>query len=218
MQREIIALVIGIAAGVILTLVITSYTGSGNRYCLHASSDGKSIHKIDSKTGRVWWKNSYVELDADGQPVTIWYWEELTLDRPGAASLAEDLQSSTEEARQEELTAKRAAATEMEALKQKRLNEIYIICGEDLECVKQKCAAGFGGTVDTDWTSYCSDQLKTHVINIIIDQCRADAGCIKTYCVNKYNNTYPAVSDCISEINLQKVKNESEEAGQPASE
>ncbi len=217
MQREIIALVIGIAAGVILTLVITSYTGAGNRYSLHTSSDDKSIYKIDNKTGTVWWKNSYSELDVEGQPVMIWYWEELTLDRPGAASLAKDLQSSTAEVRREELAEKQAEAREMEALKQKRLNEIYIICGEDLECVGQKCAAGFGGTDDPDWTSYCSEQLKTHVINIIIEQCRADAGCIKTYCVNKYSNTYPAVSDCISEINSQRVKNESTES-LPASE
>lgn len=209
MQREIIALVIGIAAGVILTLLIISYTGFGSRYTLHASSDGRVTHKIDGKTGRVWWKNSYVELDAEGQPVTIWYWEELTLDRPGAASLAEDLKSSTAEARKKELAEKQAAAREMEALKQKRLNEIYIICGEDLECVGQKCASGFGGAEDPEWTSYCSEQLKAHVMSIIIEQCRADAGCIKTYCINKYNNTYPAVSDCISEINLQKAKNES---------
>ncbi len=216
MNREIIALVIGIAAGIILSVIFFSVIGKGNRYGLLASSDGSVVHKIDTETGRVWWKNSYIEMDADGQPVTIWYWEELTLDRPGAASLAKDVKSSAAEAQKTELEQKQAEARERDELKQKRLNEIYIICGEDMDCVNAKCATGFKGAADPEWAAYCTEQLKTHISNVIIDQCRGDANCIKTYCINKYNNTYPAVSDCISELNLQKVKNENANSRPPA--
>lgn len=208
MNREIIALVIGIAAGIVLTVIVFSVTGGGNRYSLHASSDGSVVHKLDTKSGRVWWKNSYIEMGADGQPVTIWYWEELTLDRPGAATLAKDVKSSTAEAQQAELEQQQAEAQKLDALRQKRLNEIYIICGEDLDCVGDKCAAGFKGADDPEWTAYCTERLKSHIIDVIIEQCRGDSRCIKTYCVNRYNNTYPAVSDCINEINLQKAENE----------
>ncbi|HVY55741.1 MAG TPA: hypothetical protein VHC46_08300, partial [Thermodesulfobacteriota bacterium] len=92
----------GVAAGVIITLIILSLSHSPNRYQIVSSLDGSVVHKIDTETGRVWWKNSYAEMDAQGQPVTIWYWEELTLDRPGAKKLAKDVEASTNEARQAE--------------------------------------------------------------------------------------------------------------------
>ena len=101
-KRGALVFAAGVAAGVIITLIILSLAGSPNRYALVASQDGSVVHKIDTETGRVWWKNSYAEIDAQGQPVTIWYWEELTLDRPGAAKLARDVKVSTSDARKEE--------------------------------------------------------------------------------------------------------------------
>lgn len=198
----------GVAVGIIITLIILSLAGSENRYTLHSSQDGSVVHKIDTKSGRVWWKNSYVEMDAQGQPVTIWYWEELTLDRPGASKLAKDVKSSTDDAVKAEQEARLALEKEQETIKGKRLGEIYNICGDDVACVKKKCAVGYKGANDPDWTAYCTDRVKAHISDVIIEQCGGDGDCIKSYCVNKYNNTYPAVSDCVSEVNLQKVKNE----------
>jgi hypothetical protein len=208
----------GVAAGVILTLIILSLTGSGNRYALHSSQDGSVVHKIDTESGRVWWKNSYVEMDAQGQPVTIWYWEELTLDRPGASRLASDMKSSTDETLEAERQARLAAEKAKNEIKEKRLGEIYDICGDDAGCVRKKCAVGYKGADDPDWTAYCTDRLKARISDAVIEQCGGDAGCIKSYCVNKYNNTYPAVSDCVSDVNLQKVKNESQKQDSPAEE
>jgi hypothetical protein len=207
-KRDAAAVAIGFAAGVIITFIIFSFIGSPNRYELVASQDGTIVHKIDTKTGRVWWKNSYEEIDAQGQPVTIWYWDELSLSRPGAAKLAKELKVSTSEARKAEEELLDREAKEREELKKKRLDEIFSICGDDADCASKKCAIGYKGAKDPDWSSYCVDSLKARISNGVIDRCGGNAGCIKSYCVNKFNNTYPAVSDCISEINLQKVKNE----------
>ena len=206
MHRGLIALVIGIVIGVALSFIIMSLSSKENRYSLVSSSDGSVVHKIDTKTGRVWVKNSYMELDPDGQPITIWYWEELTLDRPGAARLAKNLESTTAEVRNEELERMKEEAREKAALKEKRLDEIYTICGEDTDCAEEKCAVGFKGGHDPEWTAYCVEQLKNRIVDVIIKQCRGDEGCVKTYCINKYNNTYPAVSDCVSEINIRKAQ------------
>ena len=211
-KRAALVFAAGAAAGVIITLMIVSLMSSPNRYTLATSQDGSVVHKIDTETGRVWWKNSYVEIDAQGQPITIWYWEELTLDRPGASKLARDVKSSTDDAMKAEQEARLAEDKETESIKQKRLDEIYNICGDDMECVKKKCAVGYKGANDPGWTSLCTGSLKAHISDVIIEQCSGDAGCIKSYCVNKYNNTYPAVSDCVSAINLQKVKNENEKS------
>ncbi|MCI0479958.1 MAG: hypothetical protein L0213_00015 [Candidatus Dadabacteria bacterium] len=200
----------GVAVGIIITLIILSLTtGSSGRYALHSSQDGSVVHKIDTDTGRVWWKNSYVEIDPQGQPVTIWYWEELTLDRPGAAKLASDVKSSTDETIEAEEQMRLAEEKERNEIKEKRLGEIYNICGDDAACVKKKCAVGYKGADDPNWTAHCTERVKAHISDVIIEQCGGDADCIKSYCINKYNNTYPAVSDCVSEINLQKVKSES---------
>jgi len=209
----------GVAVGIIITLIILSLTtGSSGRYTLHSSQDGSVVHKIDTDTGRVWWKNSYVEMDAQGQPVTIWYWEELTLDRPGASKLAKDVKSSTDDAMKAGQEARLAEEKEKESIKGKRLGEIYNICGDDAACVKKKCAVGYKGANDPDWTAYCTDRVKAHISEVIIEQCGGDAGCIKSYCINKFNNTYPAVSDCVSEVNLQKVRNENLKSPEGAEE
>lgn len=206
MNREATALVIGIVIGVVLSYILYSVNSGSGRYNLLASSDGSVVHKIDTETGKVWAKSSYVEIDPDGQPVTIWYWEELSLDRPGAAELADEVESNTAEARNEELERMKEEARESAALKEKRLDEIYKMCGEDTDCAEEKCAVGFKGGHDPEWTSFCVEQLKNRIADVIIQQCRSDAECIKTYCVNKFNNTYPAVSDCVSEINLRKAE------------
>ncbi len=199
----------GVAVGVVITLIILSLSGSPNRYQLASSQDGSVVHKIDTETGRVWWKNSYVEMDPQGQPVTIWYWEELTLDRPGAKKLAKDVQSSTNDALEAEEQERLAREKEQSEIREKRLGEIHDICGDDAECVKKKCAVGYKGANDPEWTSYCTGRVRDRISEAVIEQCGSDPGCIKSYCINKYNNTYPAVSDCVSEINLRKVKNES---------
>jgi len=152
--------------------------------------------------------NAYTE-DAQGQPVTIWYWEELTLDRPGAKKLAGDLESSTNETLEAEEQERLAREKQQNEIREKRLGEIYDICGDNAECVKKKCAVGYKGANDPDWAALCTERVKEHTSDVIIEQCAGDPGCIKSYCVNKYNNTYPAVSDCVSGINLRKVKNES---------
>jgi len=199
----------GVAVGVIITLIILSLSLSPNRYQIVSSQDGSVVHKIDTETGRVWWKNSYVEMDAQGQPVTIWYWEELTLDRPGAKKLAGDLESSTNETLEAEEQERLAREKQQNEIREKRLGEIYDICGDNAECVKKKCAVGYKGANDPDWAALCTERVKEHTSDVIIEQCAGDPGCIKSYCINKYNNTYPAVSDCVSGINLRKVKNES---------
>lgn len=202
----------GVAVGVIITLIILSLSGAPNRYQIVSSQDGSVVHKIDTESGRVWWKNSYVEMDAQGQPVTIWYWEELTLDRPGAKKLAGDLESSTNEALEAEEQERLAREKQQKEIREKRLGEIYDICGDNAECVKKKCAVGYKGANDPDWAALCTERVKEHTSDVIIEQCAGDPGCIKSYCANKYNNTYPAVSDCVSGINLRKVKNESMKA------
>lgn len=217
-KRGALVFAAGVAAGVIIALIILSLAGPPNRYALIVSQDGSVVHKIDTETGRVWWKNSYSEIDAQGQPVTIWYWEELTLDRPGATKLARDVKLSTSDARKEEEELLERQQKEREAIKQKRLDEIYNICREDMDCVKKKCAVGYKGANDPQWSSYCADSLKAHIADVIIEQCGGDSGCIKSYCINKYNNTYPAVSDCVSDFNLQKVKNENTESESPEEE
>lgn len=208
----------GVAAGVIITLIILSLTGNQNRYQLATSQDGSVVHKIDTETGRVWWKNSYVEMDPQGQPVTIWYWEELTLDRPGAKKLAKDVQSSTNETLEAEEQERLAREKEQNEIREKRLGEIHDICGDDIDCVEKKCAVGYKGANDPDWATFCTESVRGRIADGIIEQCGRDAGCIKSYCVNKYNNTYPAVSDCVSDINLRKVKNESMKSPEGAEE
>lgn len=208
----------GVAVGIIITLIILSLAGSRERYALLASQDGSVVHKVDTETGRVWWKNSYVEMDPQGQPITIWYWEELTLDRPGAAKMARDMKSSTDETIEAEEQMRLAEEQERNEIKEKRLGEIYNICGDDASCVKKKCAVGYKGADDPDWSAYCNDRVKALASDVIIEQCGGDAECIKSYCINKYNNTYPAVSDCVSEINLQKVKSESLKSPEGAEE
>ena len=207
-RRVALVFAAGVAVGILITLIILSLSGSPDRYELVSSQDGAVVHKIDRETGRVWWKNSYVQMDAQGQPVTIWYWEELTLDRPGATKLAKDVKTSTDDAMKAEQETRLAEEKEKDSIRQKRLDEIYNICGDDVDCVKKKCSVGYKGSNDPDWTSFCTDSLKAHISDVIIEQCGGDAGCIKSYCVNKYNNTYPAVSDCASAINLRKVTNE----------
>lgn len=204
-KRDGIILLIGIVIGIILTVLVS---GSDDRYSLLSSQDGSVVHKIDNRTGRVWWKNSYVEMDAQGQPVTIWYWEELTLDKPGASTIARDLQESTSQTRLAAEEAQRAEADKQAKLRQTRLDKIYAICGEDTDCVSEKCADGQKGSSDASWTSYCTQSLKSRIFDAVIAQCKGAPGCIKTYCINKYDNTYPAVSDCVSEINLRKVQSE----------
>lgn len=199
----------GVAVGVVITLIILSLSGPPNRYQIASSQDGSVVHKIDTETGRVWWKNSYVEMDPQGQPVTIWYWEELTLDRPGAKKLAKDVQSSTNDALEAEEQERLAREKEQSEIREKRLVEIHDICGDDAECVKKKCAVGYKGANDPEWASYCTGRVMDLISDAVIEQCGSDPGCIKSYCINKYNNTYPAVSDCVSAINLRKVKNES---------
>jgi hypothetical protein len=211
-KRYATAVAIGFAAGVIITFIIFSFIGSPNRYELVTSQDGAIVHKIDTRTGRVWWKNSYEEIDAHGQPVTIWYWDEVTLDRPGAAKLAKNVKTSTSEARKAEEEVLDREAVEREELKKKRLDDIFSICGEDPDCTAKKCAIGYKGAKDPEWSSYCVDSLKSRIANGVIDRCKGDAGCIKSYCVHKYNNTYPQVSNCISDINLTKVKNENKKS------
>ncbi len=119
------------------------------------------------------------------------------------------MKSSTDETIEAEEQARLAEENERNEIKEKRLAEIYNICGDDADCVKKKCSVGYKGANDPDWSAYCKDRVKAHASDVIIEQCGGDAGCIKSYCINKYNNTYPAVSDCVSEINLQKVKSES---------
>ncbi|HVY55242.1 MAG TPA: hypothetical protein VHC46_05740, partial [Thermodesulfobacteriota bacterium] len=103
-------------------------------------------------------------------------------------------------------------------IKEKRLAEISDICKDDVNCVKKKCSVGYKGANDPGWTAYCAETIKGRITDAIIDQCRGEPGCIKSYCVNKYNNTYPAVSDCMSEINLKKVKNEAVKSGETGEE
>jgi hypothetical protein len=217
-KRGALVFAAGVALGVLITLAILSVSGSPNRYQIVSSQDGSVVHKIDTETGRVWWKNSYVEMDPQGQPVTIWYWEELTLDRPGAKKLAKDVQSSTNEALEAEEQERLAEEKERSEIRDKRLGEIYQICGDDVDCVKKKCAVGYKGANDPDWAAFCTDSVRERIADEIIEQCGGDAGCIKSYCINKYNNTYPAVSDCASGINLRKVKNESMKSPEGAEE
>jgi hypothetical protein len=217
-KRGALVFAAGVALGVLITLAILSVSGPSNRYQIVSSQDGSVVHKIDTKSGRVWWKNSYVEMDPQGQPVTIWYWEELTLDRPGAKQLARDVQSSTSEALVAEEKEKLAREKEQNEIREKRLGEIHDICGDDVDCVKKKCAVGYKGANDPDWAAFCTASVRERIADEIIEQCGGDAGCIKSYCVNKFNNTYPAVSDCVSDINLRKVKNESSKSPEGAEE
>ncbi|MFI5323993.1 MAG: hypothetical protein ACHQ6U_10800 [Thermodesulfobacteriota bacterium] len=214
-KRGALTFAAGVAAGVIITLVILSLSGAPNRYEIVSSQDGAVVHKIDTRTGRVWAKNSYEEIDAQGQPVTIWYWDEVSLDRPGAAKLAKELKVSMSDARKAEKDMLDREVKEKEELKKKRLDEIFNTCGDNAVCSSKKCAIGYKGAKDPEWSSYCAETLKTRIANGVIDRCGGDPGCIKSYCVNKYNNTYPAVSDCMSEINLVKVKNENAKSDAP---
>ena len=97
-MKEIGLVLIGVLLGAITAAGL--YSG-GERYDLIASPDGSVVHKIDRRTGDVWIKNSYVEIDPAGQPVTIWYWEKLTLDKPGAKSIAQNLQENADQVRAE---------------------------------------------------------------------------------------------------------------------
>lgn len=208
--KEIALILIGIVLGALTAAGL--YSG-GERYDLIASPDGSVVHRIDRRTGDVWIKNSYVEIDPAGQPVTIWYWEKLTLDKPGAAELARDLQENADQVRAEAEAARRAEAERVEGLRGARLDEIHAACGEDTDCVADNCTMGPSGLPeDPAWPAFCTETLRARIFDTVIGQCKAAASCIKAYCVKKFDNTYPAVSDCISEINLRKVQVEA--AGQ----
>ena len=205
-MKEIGLLLIGVLLGAITAAGL--YSG-GERYDLIASPDGSVVHKIDRRTGDVWIKNSYVEVDPAGQPVTIWYWEKLTLDKPGAKSIAQNLQENADQVREEAEAARRAEVERIAGLRSARLDEIHASCGEDTDCVADNCTIGPRGLPeDPAWPEYCAETLKARIFDLVISQCKGSASCIKAYCINKFDNTYPAVSDCISEINLRKVQAE----------
>lgn len=208
-MKETALVLIGIVVG---ALVAGGLYSGGERYDLIASPDGSVVHKIDRRTGDVWVKNSYVEIDPAGQPVTIWYWEELTLDKPGASVMARDLKDSASQTRAAAEDAARAEAERVARLRDARLDEILAGCGEDTDCVADNCSTGPSGLPqDQAWPAFCTGTLTARIFDAVISQCKGAASCIKAYCVNKFDNTYPAVSDCISEINLRKVQAEAGE-------
>jgi len=203
-MKETALVLIGIVVG---ALVAAGLYSGGERYDLIASPDGSVVHKIDRRTGDVWVKNSYVEIDPEGQPVTIWYWEELTLDKPGASVMARDLKDSASQTRAAAEEAARAETERVTRLRDARLDEILAGCGEDTDCVADNCGTGPSGLPrDEAWPAFCTETLRARIFDAVISQCKGAASCIKAYCVNKFDNTYPAVSDCISEINLRKVQ------------
>jgi len=208
-MKETALVLIGIVVG---ALVAGGLYSGGERYDLIASPDGSVVHKIDKRTGDVWVKNSYVEIDPEGQPVTIWYWEELTLDKPGASVMARDLKDSASQTRAAAEDAARAEAERVARLRDARLDEILAGCDEDTDCVADNCGTGPSGLPqDQAWPAFCTGTLTARIFDAVISQCKGAASCIKAYCVNKFDNTYPAVSDCISEINLRKVQAEAGE-------
>ncbi len=201
--RIVITLLLGFGIGY---LVFEYYAPGHSRYMLHQSENGAIIHKIDTKTGQVWWKTSFNVFDSSGEEVTVWYWEELGLDRTGAQEIIENVKEVAEDVQQEETLKQQEAQQADLQTRQKRLNDIYVICGEDIDCVNIKCTDGYQGKPNPEWTAHCTETLESHINNVIIQQCRSDAKCIKTYCINKHNNTYPAVSKCVENLNNFRIK------------
>lgn len=210
MQTNIIWLIIGIAAGIIIGFIVTAVSPLGNRYYLSASSDGATVHRVDTWSGRVWIKNALTESGPEGNPVTVSYWEELLPDKPVAAAAAKGQRVSVIEERQAQQQQQRQLELEELEIKQRRLIDIASLCGDDMVCVHDKCSTGYKGSADPEWTTYCTEMMYTNIVNLVIDQCAGNEWCIKRHCKQKHNNTYPAVSDCVRDINLVKIKNENE--------
>lgn len=214
MQKNYIPYLIGIVVGVIISYIVFAASPQSNRYSLSVSSDGATVHRIDTRSGRVWIKNSYTEGGAEGNPVTVYFWEELLTDKPGAAALARDKRDNVIEEQQAEIEQKRRAEIEEFQIKQRRINDISSLCGEDMVCVQEKCSSGYQGAPDPEWTSYCAETIYTNFAKLVINQCEGSELCIKDYCKDKHNNTYPAVSDCVKDINLVRLKDENEASPQ----
>lgn len=212
MHTNLIWLVVGIALGIIIVVIATTVSPLGNRYSISISSDGGVVHRVDARSGRVWIKNTITETGPDGSPVTATFWEELLPDRAAASFAAKGKRDSAIEKR--EVIEEQQKQTEVEEIKiqQRRLNDIASLCGDDMACVHEKCSTGYKGSPDPAWTTYCTETIYTNIITLIIDQCRGNDACIKSYCRNKHNNTYPAVSDCIRDINLVKITNENDQS------
>ena len=136
MQKGYINYLIGIVVGIIIGYIIFAALPQGNRYSLSVFSDGATVHRIDTRSGRVWIKNSYTEGRPEGNPVTVYFWEELLTDKPGATALAKDKRDSVIEEQQAEIEQKRQADIEEFQIKQRRINDISSLCGEDMVCVQ----------------------------------------------------------------------------------
>ena len=216
MRKNLQPYIIGIVVGIIIGFIIFAAAPIGNRYSISASSDGATVHRIDTWSGRVWIKSGYTESGPGGNPVTVYYWEELLTDKPGASAAAKGKRDSVIEQQQAELQQKRQAEIEEFEIKQRRINDISTLCGEDMVCVHEKCSSGYRGAPDPEWTAYCSETIYTNLAKLVINQCEGNEWCIKNYCRDKHNNTYPAVSDCVKDINLVKIKSENEEPPDPA--
>ncbi len=215
MHKNFIPYLIGIIVGIVIGYIIFASGPLGNRYSLNVSSDGSTVHKIDARSGRVWVKSAHSENGPEGNPVTVYFWEELLTDRPGATALAKNKRDSAIEEQQAELEQKRQEDIEEFQIKQRRINDISALCGEDMVCVHEKCSSGYQGAPDPEWTSYCSETIYTNLAKLVITQCEGNEWCIKNYCKDKHNNTYPAVSDCVKDINLVRLKSENEAPPDP---
>lgn len=211
MQNNLLPYLIGIIVGIIIGFIIFVAAPLGNRYSMTASQDGATVHKIDSWTGKVWIKNGISEIDPEGKPVTVYYWEELVTDKAGATTAAKGKMEKVMMEKEAVLEEKRAAEIAEFEIKQRRINDISALCGEDMVCVQEKCSSGYQGSPDPEWTKYCSDTIYTNLAKLVIDKCEGADECIKDYCKDKHNNTYPAVSDCVQDINLIKIKGEMEQ-------
>lgn len=212
MKNNFIPYLVGIVVGIIIGFIIFAAAPIGNRYYISSSSDGAAVHRVDTWSGRVWIKSGYTESGDEGSPVTVYFWEELLSDKPGASAAARDKLDSVIEEQQAELQQKRQTESEEFEIKQRRINDISALCGEDMVCVHDKCSSGYQGAPDPQWTTYCSDMIYTNLAKLVINQCEENEWCIKNYCKDKHNNTYPAVSDCVKDINFVKIKSENEES------
>ena len=215
MQKNYIPYLLGIVVGVIIGYIIFAAGPAGSRYSLSVSSDGATVHRIDTRSGRTWVKSGYTESGPEGNPVTVYFWEELLTDKPGASAAAKGKRDSVIEEQQAELEQKRQEDIEEFQIKQRRINDISALCGEDMVCVHEKCSSGYQGAPDPEWTSYCSETIYSNLAKLVITQCEGNEWCIKNYCKDKHNNTYPAVSDCVKDINLVRLKSENEAPPDP---
>ena len=212
MERNgILYFVTGAVLGVVLGFIICAVSPYTSRYELVVSQDGSTVHRIDEWSGRVWQKNVRTETGPDGNLVSILYWEAIDLKRSDATQAAREIREKTElekEFRMEEREEQERADME---LRQKRLNDVYIICQDDEDCISQKCEAGYKGSEDSEWTDYCVSFLREYVFDTVIERCRGEERCIKTYCINKHNNTYPPVSNCVRDINTHMANKQGDE-------